>query len=367
MNLDASRIFSKRVRLTTATLLPCLLLYVGITFFLFYKFVIPSLNHGTTSDDFAVDSTVYIYFAETLRKGIPDPWVIGSLTFFPNTVWTPVFISYFVPNPLLVMFLNYAMVIGSVLLLKRSLPISLTVFLPLLLLNPTTTTSILCVNKEVIDLVVLSMFLYGHSKRNRVFLVAALCLAMLNRYELCIVILIFEFAVSRFNPFRRRRWLTLITFVCALDVFVPLFSGNLLAHRFEEAEFAGTVRLLDMLQMKYLYVVALVPKLAEEFFGQLLNPQVWKAPSSWLLINFFNNFASAFVIVVNVWKRRLTLRNDLLYFGALGSVFVAQALVIQPRYFYWVYVLLCLQAAWEIKGDGLAVHSNPPIGELQHA
>jgi hypothetical protein len=44
-------------------------------------------------------------------------------------------------------------------------------------------------------------------------------------------------------------------------------------------------------------------------------------------------------------KRLLRLQNDFVYFGALGAVIIAQTLVPQPRYFYWLYVLLCLQLA----------------------
>ncbi len=59
------------------------------------------------------------------------------------------------------MLFNYGLFATSLILLKRTYPISLSILILLLLLNPTTTTSILCVNKEVLDLFVISLFLFA--------------------------------------------------------------------------------------------------------------------------------------------------------------------------------------------------------------
>jgi hypothetical protein len=114
--------------------------------------------------------------------------------------------------------------------------------------------------------------------------------------------------------------------------------------------------------MHYLYVLAVIPKIAENLFGQLVNPLVWQEPNSWLYINFFNNLAYVILILVLIKKRQLKLRNDLVYFGTLGAVIVAQALVIQPRYFYFMYVLLCLQAAHKgAPGRAVNPSHHPPL------
>ena len=133
--------------------------------------------------------------------------------------------------------------------------------------------------------------------------------------------------------------------LAALNFIMPVWGGRELERRFAEAESAGFIRLLDNLQIHYLYVLAVLPKIAQYLFGQLVNPLVWEAPSSWLFINFFNNLAYVVVILMVIKKRRWTLRSDLLYFGALGSVMIAQALVVQPRYYYFIYALLCVQVA----------------------
>jgi len=367
MNLDSSKLLSRRISFKSAILLFLLICYVAFTFAVFFESVVPSLDRGTTSEDFAVDSTVYIYMADSLREGRNDPWVLGSLLFFPNTTWTPVFISLILHSALLVMLANYAMFIFAVTLLKRAFPISLGTFVGLLLLNPTTTTSLLCVNKEIIDLVVFSIFLYARGKRNRGLLLIALALALMNRYETCIVMIVFLFAMSRLNPLREKRWMTLFLLVGLLNFAMPLLGSQVLEKRFEEAEYAGVIRALDMLQLHYLYFIAVIPKVADNLFGQLPNPQVWKSPSSWLYINFFNNISYAILLLVNLMKRRLTLRSDFIYFGAIGSVLIAQSLVVQPRYFYFVYILLCLEAAQKKSRSSSLAPSPIRQPELQHA
>ena len=322
-----------------------LVAYIATTFIIFFQLVIPTFNDNSTSEVFAVDSTVYTYFADTIREGRPDPWVLESLASFPNTLWVPTFISLVLKSPLLIMLFNYGLFAVSLAIYRRSSPIALTVFIPLLLLNPTTTTSILCVNKEIVDFFELALFLSWQKTRRRKFLLAAMLLALFNRYVLCVVMGIIVLAESHLNPLRKHRLATLLSLTLALNFVMPVWGAKNLALRFEEAQYAGVVRALDEMQLHYMYVLVVLPKIADNFFGFLFNPGVWTASTSWLLINFFNNFATAIVLLVLLVRRSLKLRNDLIYFAGIGAVMVAQALAVQPRYFYFVYVLLCLQAA----------------------
>jgi hypothetical protein len=344
MNHPAS-FYSRRLSFASAIVGMVLVAYVAVTFFLYFYAVVPSFQQNSTSEVFAVDSTVYTYFADSIRQHRPDPWVLESLARFPNTLWAPVLISLLLKSQFAIMLFNYALFAVSLRILSRSCPISLTVFIPLLLLNPTTATSLLCVNKEVLDLFNLALFLYWRKSGRWAILVSALVLALFNRYELCVVMLAITLAESGLNPFRKRRFVTLLLLVGALNFIMPFWGSNELARRFGEAQSAALVRTLDQLQLHYLYVLAVIPKVGEDLYGFLSNTQVWTQPTSWVLIMFFNNLAAAIVTLILLMKRALKLRNDFIYFGAIGAAIVAQALVVQPRYFYFIYVLLCLQAA----------------------
>jgi hypothetical protein len=320
-------------------------MYVAITFVMFFQFVVPSYVEGSTSQMFAVDSTQYVYMADSIREGRNEPWVIGSMLTFPNTLWVPVGLSLLLNSTLLVMLANYAVFAISISMLKRGFAISLGIFVPLLLLNPTSTTSLLCVNKEIFDLLSLSLFLYARVLRRNWLLLAALGIALLNRYEIGMVMIVFLMAESRLNPWRKNRLFTLLLLTVVINFAVPLWGGEMLAHRFEEAQSLKVISLFDIMQMHYLYVFAVIPKIAINMFGYIVDLSAWRGFSSWIYIMIFNNIAFAILVLIAATKRILTLRNDIIYFGALGSVIIAQSLVPQPRYFYFLYIMLCLQIA----------------------
>jgi hypothetical protein len=367
MTFYPANVLATRFRTRSFLVLMVLVIWVAATLVIFFKVVIPSFERGNTSETFAVDSTVYTYFADSLREGRYDPWVISSLAIFPNTLWAPVLIALILNSALLIMLLNYTLFVVSVLLYKRSYSISPSVFVLLLLLNPTTTTSILCVNKEILDFFSLSLFLYSRKEHRYILLLCALGIAFLNRYEISVVMLVYAIAESRLNPWREKRIVTLLSLIGLLNFVMPLWGARTLSHRFEEAQSAGLVKVLDLMQMHYLYALAVFPKIAEDMYGFLTNLSVWADPSSWLFIMFFNNLATAVLTVIIVKKRQLTLRNDFIYFAALGAVVVAQAQIVQPRYFYFVYVLLCLQVASQNSSVPSLSFSSGSHKEIVHA
>jgi hypothetical protein len=363
MTFDSIKSLSVRMRIESWILLMLIIAYVAFTFVIFYQAVIPSYEDGTTSWTFAVDSSVYVDIADSVREGRVEPWMLDALTTFPNTVMTPVAIAFILHSPLLEMIANYAVFTVSLVLLKRSYSISLVAFAGLLLLNPTTTTSLLCVNKEILDLFVLSLFLYSRAKGHRFLVFLALCFSLVNRWETCTIMAVFVLVQSRFNPLRRRRWATLSLLLLALNFVMPFWVGVMLSKRFEEAQFANLIALLDKLQMNYLYALVFVPKLFENLFAFLYIGTWWSQRSSWLYIMYFNNLANLILIVTLAIKRRLTIRNDLMFLAAIDSVIVAQSMAVQPRYFYSVYILLCLQAT--LKGDRIWCGIRLPDAQLE--
>lgn len=347
MNLQPMQLLSRRVKFTSAFAVPLLVLYACAVFLIFFRGVVPSYKNGTTSEEFSVDSTIYTEYADTLREGIPNPLVLESLARFPNTLWTPVALSYFLNSPLLELVFNLAVFSLSILILGRSLPISRTHLIFLLVLNATTMTSLLCVNKEILDLLCLALFVYSRTQKKRAFLYLALIIALLNRFEIALVLLAYVLAQSRLNPWKEKRFATILLLLVFLNFAMPIWAAHDLAKRFEEAQSAGVIRALDELQLHYLYILAVIPKIADNLFSALLNPAVWSTPSSWLYINFLDNLAYVALLSLVIARRQFKLRNDLIYLGTMGAVLVAQSMVYQPRYFYFLYVLLCLQASYE--------------------
>jgi hypothetical protein len=366
MIADPLKILTKRIRVRTLISTALLIIYIGFSLLLFFQWVGPSLD-GSTDLQIGADSSTYLYFADTLRKGIADPIVITSLTTFPNNLWCPVLLALALKSTFAMVLANYAMFFLALALLKKSYSFSARIFVVLLLLNATTTVSLLTVNKEIVDFLLISIFLFAIQNKHNGLLVIVVPLALITRYEICIVMLLYLLAKSGFNPWARRRFLTLVALAILLSVMLPLFASKLLAARFEEAMSGGLVTWLDSLEMHYLYVVAVIPKIAENLFGEIVNvSSKWKTfydssniANSYILLS--NNLANVIVLIVLARKRRLSLRSDVIYLTMLGSIVMATSLVIQPRYFYFAYVLLCLRAA-QIEARKPAMDTSPHIG-----
>jgi hypothetical protein len=315
---------------------------------LFFQWVNPSLD-GRSDQHIAADSSTYLYMADVLREGRSDPFVLAALSSFPNTLWMPVFLALVLKSTLLMALVNLALFMVSIQLFRRSSYISVGVFLSLILLSPTTTISLLSVNKEIVDFFTMALFCYSRATGRKWVLWFALILSLFNRYEVCLAMFVFLLAQSRFNPWRSRRAITLLILILSLNFSLPLLASHSLANRFAEASDAGVIAFLDSLEMHYLFVLAVIPKIFQNFLGEIPNVSNWAQynpddpANSYILV--LNNMASLVVVCILAWKRFMRIRYDWVYFAMIGAVFMSVSLVVQPRYFYFCFVLLCFQAS----------------------
>jgi hypothetical protein len=344
-----TKILSRRVRFSNLFYFGLLVMYIGFSLYLFFRWVDPSLD-GRTDQHIAADSGTYISYSESLREGRNDPVVIAALFSFPNNLWCPVLIALALKTTFATVLANYLIFFLSLALLKKTFSFSGWGFIWLMLLNATTTISLLSVNKEIVDLLMVSVFLFALRRQLYVLLILSLLLATFNRFEVGIVMLLFLFAKGKLNPLRRRRAVTLVVVILMLSVMLPLFASNLLNAGFEEAKEGHTVAFLDYLEIHYMYFLAVIPKIAENLFAEIINfgklgayLEFFDIANTYIV--FFNNLATAVVVLILAWKRSFTVKDDLIYFAVLGWIMMAIALVIQPRYFYFAFVLLCIKAA----------------------
>lgn len=371
MRFDPVSLLSKRFSVRSLILAIIFSFYIAASFVVYFEWIAPSLQ-GKTDQHIAADSSTYMYFAQSLRSGSPDPLVIASLASFPNTLWSPVLIALALPNPLAIVIADYAMFFVSLWLLIKGVRPSMSRFLTFMILNATTTISLLSVNKEIIDLLVTCTFLYGYSRRRLVVIALALGVALLNRFEVCAVMLLFLVLQSRLNPVRQRRGLSLFLIAVALSVILPLSASANLSVRFAEASAGGVVKLLDQLEMHYLFVVSVIPKIGENLFGMLISPGSWAKFSDFSdlansYILFLNNLATAVVLLVLAERRKLSLDSDIMYFAALGCIVMSMSLVIQPRYFYFVYVLFCVEASLPKSHGAIPGSANTAVRKSAYA
>lgn len=347
-------------------LLGLLGIYCLLCAVIFLQWVNPSLT-GKSDQRIAADSGTYIYMADGLRDGRAEPWVYAALASFPNTLWMPVLLAFAIPNTFWMAGLNLAIFGTSIQLFRKTAAISTGLFVALLVLNPTTTISILSVNKEIVDLFAVAIFCFGLARKRKWMICVALFLSLLNRYEVCLAMMVLLFVQSRFNPLRRHRNATVAIFVVLLTILLPAFASHALSNRFEEASNAGLIAVLDGLEMHYLFFLAVVPKVLEAMFGELLNSSHWAQYSSDDLANsyilFLSNLSFFAAILALIVKKQFTIRSDWMYFAVLGAILMSVSLVIQPRYYYYCYVLICFQVAHRARVRGYRALPSASAGE----
>jgi hypothetical protein len=338
-----------------------LILYFGIATLLFFYWVNPTLM-GENDHQIAADSPRYIYFADSLREKSLNPYVIGALYSFPNTNWGPTLLALLLPNTFSMMAMNLAIFSLSLWFFSKAVDIDPPLFLLLLILNPTTTISLLAVNKELLDLLVLSIFLYHLRHRNRLLLTLALVISLVSRFETCATMTIFLFLRSHWNPWRGRRWRSLLVYCVLLNFAIAfVLSRPSQASRLTEASGAageavassGILLILNSLETHFLFVVAMVPKILDNLFAEVFNISHWFAfsmddPANTFIL-FGNNLANLLIVIYLFLSHRLSLRSSVMYYAALIAITMSVSVVIQPRYFYGMYALLCLEAARRIE------------------
>ena len=344
---------------------PMLAAYLTIVIALFSFWVQPSLT-GENNHHITADSTTYLYFADALREGRVDAYVATSLFIFPNTLWGAVSLALLVPDTFNEMLLNLVIFSVSLWLFSRAVELDPALFLLLLVLNPTTTISLTAVNKELLDFLALSLFFYFLRHRNRALLALALLISLVSRFETFVTISVFLFLRSGWNPLRGRRWQSLLAYCLVVDVLVSLVLRlPSMAVRLEEAQFTsgfsgGTSLLLNRFEQNFLFILVVIPKILQNLFGEALNVPHWflfsmEDPANTFIV-FGNNVANMVIVLLLVLQRRLTLRSSIIYYAAVVALTMSIALIIQPRYFYGMYVLLCLEAARRVPASQLQLY-----------
>ena len=353
MKLPGCNSLFRPIELSKITLALAVGLYVLFSLALFFAVIDPSLS-GETQNHITADSARYIYFADSLREGRNEPWVLLAMSSFPNTFWVPVLLALLINSTFLVVILNYAIFFCAIWLFTRAVKVRIGILLALLLVNVTTVISLLSVNKEIIDLLATALFCYWLSHKKKIALVLALLIAILNRYEVFLAMILFIYLRSAVNPLRRYRLGSLIGVCIVISILFPVISSAPpIANRIDEAvataQSGGILIALDNLQLHYLFFVAAIPKILDNLFSAIVDVGRWSsysmedAANTYIL--FLNNLASLYVLFVLMRMRRLNVRREWLYLAATIAIIMSISPVIQPRYFYPCYVLFCVEAA----------------------
>lgn len=231
-------------------------------------------------------------------------------------------------------------------------------FLLLMMINPFLLASMITLNKEIFALAGIVVFIrYTGAKHFRIgWLTLALVLSLFARWQQVLVMLIYVAYELKISPLRgRRRWgiaVTILGFTVAYGVVyrvAPFVFRALLA----QAEAGHTILILDNIQANFGFPLVAVPKILMNCMGHFISPGYFLR--SYISEDFTNwrdqifmQMHTLFLTILLVglfFRRKLHLRHAPVYLLALYLLMTALNPMVQPRYEYAAYVLLCLEAS----------------------
>jgi hypothetical protein len=234
----------------------------------------------------------------------------------------------------------------------------------LLMLCSETAPALVTLNKEILVLFsVLLLAKYVYSERRSGFLLGAVLLAsVLTRWEQVAIILVFLFLQRKGSVFQRNPRFAVASVIAALTVIYSLIAmlpGSGLAGFMQYTKGANTIAKLNTIQAHFGFPLVLVPKMIMDISGELITPRAYfsKLPSelydihSWLLIPLLS-VGLIPLLVISYRKGKLNPARPIALLIIIYLLVVAVTPFVQPRYNYFVYVLLCLELSKKEDPDG---------------
>lgn len=235
----------------------------------------------------------------------------------------------------------------------------------LLMICSETAPALVTLNKEILVLFsVLLLAKYIYSERRSKFLLATVLVAsVLTRWEQVAIILLFLFLQRKGSVFQRNPRFAVASVIAALTVIYTLvarFSGAGFASFMQFTKDANTIAKLDAVQAHFGFPLVVAPKILMDLTGQLLRPVTFY---QWLSAYGFTDIHSAIIIplfsfvlipllVIAYRRGKLNPKRPIALLIIIYLLVVAVTPFVQPRYNYFVYVLLCLELAKKEDSDG---------------
>ncbi len=351
------------------------ILYVSFCFALLFGTVAPVADFPF-QPNIEADSSTYWAFAEVK----PDTEVSGSAKAAAggNTksflLIGPVLEAYLLRTDLNAMLFNCALFLSCLWILHRTPEFDRSTFLLLVMINPFLISALTTLNKEIFALAGAVYFVaYANAKRYRIpLLLAALALSWMARWQQLAVLMLYLVYESRWSPLRGRRRLgvalTILGFGIAYAVINQLFPYYFAA-LLTQADAGRTIVILDAIQAKFGFPLVVIPKIMMDCLGHLITPLYfltgfWYQPMDNWHDQFFLNlhcFLITALLLIFLFTGKLQLRRAGNYVLVLYLIMTAVSPMVQPRYEYPVYVLLCLEASryWRFQNRGATLASLP--------
>jgi hypothetical protein len=343
-------------------------LYLAFCFFCFFYFEQPRLNHDTFIR-FGADSPTYWDAVEYRTQHVQTQGVLISFT---GNLLGPVLIGMLFRTGIAVAFFNVFLFFIAVEVACTIPGVDRYRLLFLLAVCSETAPALVTLNKEIMVLVSALLFAkYITSRKRSLFLLAIVFTAsVFARWEQIAILLLYLFLRRRGSIFERKPWLAVGTVLAILTVLYPVIvrlPGSAIGAFTQYAKGANTIAKLNTIQSNFGFPLVVVPKMIMYVCGELLRPVTfikeytilgWADIHSIYIIPLFS--IALITLLVKAYRRGLL--NPARPLALLIIIYMMVTAVtpfVQPRYNYFVYVLLCVELARYKEVDDRVTVSSP--------
>ena len=330
--------------------------YLTLSIIFFFLFAKPDINNSTEIAGYSAslgmyaDHPTYVNFFNALDK---DAWIY--LLIKPNYAGPFIILFLFGDNLNTIFLFNIICLVASLKLISSYLYVNNTLYTILLLINPITFISLFSVNKEIITLISVNLFIIYLANKRIWFLISAILIGFLARKELSLLYIAFYLITLIV-----KNWHKHILYLSVLLLILFTVSGFFIDRIFNsiegystEVETAvtnsgtkGTILILNKIQKDYGYIFAFIPKLFLNLFGSVLS----RTYNLFFFEHVYNDIvvwgqSFLFIIIVpkslTIYKKSNHLfTKEMFFIFILLCIFFSYIPVVQNRYFYSGYLIL---------------------------
>ncbi len=331
-------------------------LIFGLFCILLFFFFLIFINQGYYErDEFRIgaDSLTYYNLAKLSPLGSFQLMTLGANYLGPVLILN---IAHF--DNLYVFLINLLMLFVSYALIIKNYEINRVVFISTLLLNPMVFSSIILVNKEILGLLSVVLFVRYIDSKKYIYLLFALLFAFFTRWQQALVLVAYCFIISEINLFRRNRRFSILLIILLLTVLYPILFSQVFGTVSEvntvekQAETAGgIITILNTMQDNYLFIFAVIPKIISNMFGNfgriflyITNPEsidFYDIYNSFIVLG--HQYAMLLVVSLLAYQKKLKISSDLIYFSFIYLIVFSLSTMVQYRYIFPLYILFVLE------------------------
>jgi hypothetical protein len=328
--------------------------YLAFCWFCFFEFEQPRLNNESTVR-FGADSPTY-WEAVNYRKDHANA-EFDLLSFGSNLIG-PIAIGAVLQTGIAVNLFNTLLFFIAVEVACTIPGVDRYRLLFLLMISSETAPALVTLNKEIMVLfsaLLLAKFVYS-PKRSWFLLGIVLVFSFFTRWEQVAIIFLFLFLRRKGSVFERNPRLAVAFVVAVLTVsysLIAMLPGSGIAGFMRFARGANTIARFNAIQAHFGFPLVMVPKIIMDISGELLRPATYFAMfkdfgfgdiHSWFIVPAFSLVLIP-VLAIAYFKGLLNPRRPIALVIIIYLLVVALTPFVQPRYNYFVYVLLCLELA----------------------